>query len=335
MEVGGVADLPGHVRLELAGGVTPLDPKSAMVEAMLAGWVRQQRSRFLSWEGTIKPRVALVRRLLDFTNAYPWEWRADDGEAFLAHLRSPHRRKPIEMSTTRGYTVTLALFMDFVTDQRYGWPEECLRQFGEVPQQIFHDDTRISHVVPYEGRPGRRPCTYDEVQKLFDAADALVDEARSRGRKGTLTALRDAALLKVIYAYGLRRNETRMLDMADRRRNPKLPQFGRYGGLFVRYGKASRGSPPKRRVVLTVPEMDWVVEVLDHYVTEVRPALCATALPALFVTERAARMSRRGLNATLVRVRNYAGLPVELDLHSLRHILPALCMCCDSWCVGW
>lgn len=114
------ADLPGAAHLELAGGVAYLDPKPALLEAMLAGWVRQQ-TRFLNENGTIKRRVSLVRRLVEFTGAYPWEWAPADGEAFIAHLQSPGRARPIAMSTGRGYETTLALFMEFATDRRYGW----------------------------------------------------------------------------------------------------------------------------------------------------------------------------------------------------------------------
>jgi hypothetical protein len=45
------------------------------------------------------------------------------------------------------------------------------------------------------------------VQRLFDAADDLVDVVRARRRKGLLAAHRDAAILKTVYAYGLRRRE--------------------------------------------------------------------------------------------------------------------------------
>jgi integrase len=106
-----------------------------------------------------------------------------------------------------------------------------------------------------EGQPHRRPLTYDEVQALFDAADGRVEEIRSRGRKGALAAQRDAALLKTVYAFGLRRREAWGLDLADLRHNPQVRQFARYGAVFVRWGKSSNGSPPKRRTVLTVPEM--------------------------------------------------------------------------------
>lgn len=200
------ANLPGAARLELVDGVIHLDPKSALFDAMLAGWARQQQTRFLKEEGTIKPRVTLVRRLAEFTNAYPWEWTPSDAEAFFSHLRSSNGRKPIEVSTGRGYKQTLSLFMEYITDQRYGWPEECLERFGEFPHQIFHEDNSVVHVSEYEGRPGRRPLTYDEMQSLFDALDARADMVRASGRKGALTALRDAALLKAVYAFGLRRN---------------------------------------------------------------------------------------------------------------------------------
>jgi site-specific recombinase XerD len=313
------ADLPGAAHLELVDGVIHLDPKPALLDAMLAGWARQQQTRFLNEAGTVRPRIALVRRFAEFTNSYPWEWHPVDAEAFISQLRSSNGRKPIAMSTGRGYETTLALFMEYITDQRYGWPEACLERFGEIPQQIFHEDNRVAHVTEYEGKPGRRPLTYDEVQALFDALDAKTDEARTRGRKGILTALRDAALLKTVYAFGLRRNEARMLDLADLRRAQKSPQYRQYGGLLVRHGKASRGSPPKRRTVLTVPEMDWIVEVLDQWVTEIRPLFSPGNHPALFVTERAGRMSLRGLNVAFSTASEAAGLPPELDLHSLRH----------------
>ncbi len=120
---------------------------------------------------------------------------------------------------------------------------ECTQQFGQVPQQVFHEDNSIIHVGgDYEGDPSRRPLTYDEVQALFDAADARVGLIRSRGgRKGAMTALRDAAMLKFCYAYGLRRSEVVHSDVVDLRRNSKMDEFGRFGALSVRYGKASRG----------------------------------------------------------------------------------------------
>ncbi|MFJ9843821.1 tyrosine-type recombinase/integrase [Kitasatospora sp. NPDC101155] len=300
----------------MVSGVVHLDPPPAVFRAMIEGWAVQQRTRFLK-ATTIQARIELVKRFAAYTNEYPWQWQAAEVEAFIDHLRSQPR--PIVVSTARGYQNTLRLFMEYVTDARYGWQHVCEGEFGQVPTQILHEWNTVAHVTDYEGDPRRRPLTYDEVQALFDAADGRVQEIRDRGRKGALAAMRDAALLKTVYAFGLRRREAWGLDLTDLRHNPKATQYGRFGALFVRWGKSSRGSQPKRRTVLTVPEMDWIVPVLDQWLDEARSLFNPGKLPALWVTERCDRLSRRSVNEAFVDARDAAGLPAELDLHCLRH----------------
>ncbi|MCW6005360.1 tyrosine-type recombinase/integrase [Micromonospora sp. CPCC 205371] len=309
-------DLSGAAHLTLAAGVVHLDPAAAVYQAMLDGWARQQRVRFLK-VATVERRLALVRRLVDFSNLYPWQWSTSEVEAFFDAMRC--RERPIAVSTARAYQVELRMFLEFVTDARYGWVQECAQRFGEVPQQVLDESNTVVHVGDYEGRPGRRPLSYDEVQALFDAADARVETIRIRGRKGSLAALRDAAMLKTVYAFGLRRREAWGLDLTDLRHNPKARQFGEFGALFVRWGKASRGSPPKRRTVLLVPQMDWIVEILTQWLQEGRPLFHPGKHPALWVTERRGRISTRALNEAFIQARDDAGLDPELDLHCLRH----------------
>lgn len=158
------------------------------------------------------------------------------------------------------------------------------------------------------------------MQALFDAVDGRVEQIRARRRKGVLTALRDSALLKTIYAFGLRRAEAQGLDLVDLRHNPKIGEYGRCGALFIRHGKSANGAPAKRRTVLTVPEMDWIVAVLNHWLDEVRPMLAPGQHPALWVTERCSRVSLRCINDAFDAARADAGLSTELDLHSLRHL---------------
>lgn len=311
-----IVDLPGAAHLVLVDGVVHLDPASAVFDAMLDGWTLQQRSRFLK-ATTIKGRLDLVRRIVKFSNQYPWEWQPAEIEAFFDHLRSGQR--PIVVSTARGYQNSLRLFCDYITDGRYGWPAKCLEAFGISPAKVLHEWNTIVHTSDYEGQPGRRPLTYDEVQALFDAADARVEVVRKRRRKGALAAMRDSAFLKMVYAFGLRRREVVGLDVADLRGNPKAKQYGRCGAVFVRQGKSSRGGPPKRRTVFTVPEFDWVVDVLEQYISEVRPSFSPGRHPALWVTERRGRLSYRSANEVFEVAREAAGLPDELDLHSLRH----------------
>ena len=95
----------------------------------------------------------------------------------------------------------------------------------------------------------RAPFTREELQRFLDYADDQVERAVRAKRKGALAAYRDATLFKVIYGWGLRRTEAAQLDIADWGRNPAAPQFGRFGTLHVRYGKAKRGQPPRRRNV--------------------------------------------------------------------------------------
>ena len=305
-------DVAGAAHLALAQGVAQLDPPRAVFDGMLSGWDAQQRSRMLN-ETTITGREWLVRRFAEFTNEYPWRWRAQDVEDFTTSLRTSGAAH----STIRGYHRILALFVGFVCDPRYGWVEECEQRFGQGPALICHEWNTAAHVSEFEGRPGRRALTAEELQRFFDYADDQVDHVAATGRKGTLAAFRDATLFKVAYAWGLRRRELVMLDVADLHRNAQAPQFGSFGALHVRYGKASRGSPPKRRTVLSVH--GWAVDALRQYVEQVRDEFEPGRHPAVWVTERRGRVSLRHVNARFARCRDGAGLPDELDLHCLRH----------------
>ncbi|GCB52970.1 hypothetical protein SNL152K_10327 [Streptomyces sp. NL15-2K] len=56
--------------------------------------------------------------------------------------------------------------------------------------------------------------------------------------------------------------------------------------MAVRYGKSSKGTPPKRRTVLLVPEMDWVVDVLDEWVHEMASTRTSTCTVCATATSR-------------------------------------------------
>lgn len=293
-----------------------LQPERSVLDAMVEGWERQQRVRFLKAD-TIRRRHRVVARMVEFSGLYPWQWTAAEVEAFIDQMRSGGA--PIVASTARSYLIDLRLFLEYITDRRYGWPDVCRERFGAVPLQVLDEWNTVIHVSQYEGSPGRRPLSYDEVQRLFDAADDLVDQVRASGRKGVLAAHRDAVALKTVYAFGLRRQETWGLDLVDLRRNQKVPQYGDFGALMIRWGKSSRGSRPKRRTVLLVPEMDWIVPVLEQWTAELRPRFDPGALVAMWVTERRSRLSMRGLNQAFAVARDAAGLDPVLDLHCLRH----------------
>jgi len=108
-----------------------------------------------------------------------------------------------------------------------------------------------------------------------------------------------------------------MLDVCDFTVNPAAPELGVLGACQVRFGKAMRGSPPRRRVVATV--MPWAAQALEEYLAEVRPQYGGGAHPAIWMTERAARISARQVDDRFAQFRALAGLPAELSVHCLRH----------------
>src|SRR6266480_1456811 len=179
------------------------------------------------------------------------------------------------------------------------------------------DLTTIAHLSEYEGRPEARPFTREELQRFLDYADDQVERAVASKRKGALAAYRDATLFKVIYGWGLRRTETSRLDVADWGRNPAAPEFGRHGMLHVRYGKAKRGQPPRRRTVLSM--FDWAVDAVIDYVENIRPKFGCDGHPALWVTERGGRIRPPEINARFEAYRDALKLPKALTPHSFRH----------------
>lgn len=246
--MGGDGLVPGAARLHLVDGLPLLRPDEQVFEAMIKGWRNQQLARNLSM-GYVGDQERTVRAFTRHADAMPWQWTPQHVDEWSADLRAVHG---CVRSTLRNYQGSVRQFCDFLTNPAYGWGEECLRHFGTHPVQVVYDWNAATHADEAEGEPERRAFTRPELEAFFDHADEEVLRVRGKGRKGWLPAFRDAALFKTAYAYGLRRNETRMLDLTDFGRNPEGREFGEYGTLLVRYGKAKKGSPPKRRSVLTV-----------------------------------------------------------------------------------
>ena len=98
-------------------------------------------------------------------------------------------------------------------------------------------------------------------------------------------------MFKVAYSYGLRFNELRHLQTVDLSGNPHAREFGRYGAVQVRYGKAKKGSPPKRGGVLTV--FKWTPEVITDWLAHGKP--CLDDGLDLFPSERGALVAENTL----------------------------------------
>lgn len=300
--------------LSTSSNVAMMNPEQTVLEAMIDGWQKQQLSRGVKAE-TIRSRRATITRFVAFADRPPWQWQVSDVDEFTAEIAGNKRA----LSTIRQYHGALRVFCDYLTNPLYDWMEICESQFGEVPSQVCLPWNTVAHRFEFEGKAGRRPLTYEELQMLFDTADARVEALVSAGKKGALGALRDAQLLKTVYVFGLRRREAAMLDLADLHHSSAVPAWGRYGAVHVRWAKASRGSAPRRRTVLLIPEFDWWIPGMRQWVEQGRQRFAPGDLATIWPTERHTRVSVGFLDRRFAALRDEAGLPKELTLHSLRH----------------
>lgn len=283
------------------------------LEEMLAGWRNQQLARNLAFS-TVNVREAEIRRFVADVGEYPWRWSAQLVDEWLGDKRSiGHLRQ----STIRGKAITLRLFCEYLVDESYGWAEECWERFATHPVQVCHPWNTATHVQDAEGRAGLRAFSVEELQAFFDCADELVVTSRRRGRKGWLAGYRDATLFKVAYGWGLRRREVAMLEMTDFGVNPHASEFGRLGVLYVRHGKAMKGSAPKQRSVLSV--FGWAADCLEEWMVEIRPLLASADSTILWPTERGGRVSETRIDEQFAVVRAELSLSgAEVNFHSLR-----------------
>jgi integrase/recombinase XerD len=144
--------------------------------------------------------------------------------------------------------------------------------------------------------PRRLPkaISVDEVERLLDAA----------GYEGTALAIRDRALLEVLYGTGARISEAvglavDDLDFAD-------------GSVLL----AGKGDKQRR-----VPVGSYAAAAVQAYVVRARPALAGagTGTTRLFLNARGGPLSRQSAWLVLKAAAERAGLAASISPHTLRH----------------
>jgi integrase/recombinase XerD len=133
-----------------------------------------------------------------------------------------------------------------------------------------------------------------DIERILDAA----------GAPGTALALRDRALLELLYATGARISEAVGLDVDDL--DPEQ-------GTVLLRGKGS-----KERIV---PVGSYARTAVDGYLVRGRPALAAVGdgLAALFLNARGGRLSRQSAWTVLAKAADRAGVTADVSPHTLRH----------------
>ena len=162
----------------------------------------------------------------------------------------------------------------------------------------------------------RPPTPAKRLPKALPLADveAILEAA---GSPGTVLALRDRALLELLYGTGARISEAVGLDLDD----VDLGELDGPGGSVLLRGKGS-----KERIV---PLGRYARDAIAAYLVRARPELVSAAAPAgkapteragaLFLNARGGRLSRQSAWTVIVRSAERAGVSAEVSPHTMRH----------------
>ena len=166
------------------------------------------------------------------------------------------------------------------------------------------DDPAAAIRPPAPPRRLPKAISIPDVERLLDAADTGP------------AALRDRALLELLYGTGARISEAVGLDVDDL----ELSGDQRSGGDFKPSTIRLSGKGGKERLV---PVGTFARGAIDAYLVRARPALAAASgrgqpSPALFLNARGGRLTRQGAWMALRAAAGRAGLD-EVSPHVLRH----------------
>ena len=175
----------------------------------------------------------------------------------------------------------------------------CARGFfaWAVYEGLIPLDPSVRLVAPKRGRTLPKVATASALHDLLDSAEAA-------GAEGDIVALRDAAILELLYASALRVAELCGVDLDDVDRSRRTVRV---------IGKGS-----KERIV---PYGGPAADALDRYLERARPALIARGkgTPALFLGVRGARLGTRAAYDVVSRALAPAIGAATVGPHALRH----------------
>jgi integrase/recombinase XerD len=223
-----------------------------------------------------------LRRYLRFLHARGVEDLGDVGEEqvsdFLVHLRSGDDEHPPLAAGSAGRAVVAVR----------GFHRFAVRDglTGADPSAA------VRPPAPAKRLPKALPLA--DIERILDAAAA----------PGTALALRDRAMLEVLYGTGARISEAVGLDVDDLDLETRTVLL--------------RGKGSKERLV---PVGSMASEAVSAYLVRGRPALATAggARGAMFLNARGGRLSRQSAWTVLVRAAERAGVTAEVSPHTLRH----------------
>jgi integrase/recombinase XerD len=205
--------------------------------------------------------------------ARPAEITPGDVSGFARELRT--RESPLTASSTARMLSSVRGFHRYLLDE------------GQVETDAAADTTppKLASRLP-------KAITIEQMAAVLAAAQG-----------DTPQALRDTALLELLYATGARISEAIDLNVDDVIEGDVVRLFGKGG---------------KQRIV---PLGSYARTAIDAYLVRARPTLSprGTSTPALFLGLRGQRVSRQNAWLIIRAAAKRAGLGIEISPHTFRH----------------
>jgi len=163
-----------------------------------------------------------------------------------------------------------------------------------VREGLTQVDPAVAVRPPAPAKRLPKALPLSDIERILEAA----------GAPGTALAMRDRALLEVLYGTGARISEAVGLDVDDL----DLEQ----AAVLL------RGKGGKERIV---PVGSYASAAVRAYLVRGRPALSGVGkgVPAMFLNARGGRLSRQSAWSVLAKVAERAGVTAEVSPHTLRH----------------
>lgn len=239
---------------------------------------------------------------------------------FMQHLAA----RTLSTATKRSYRAVVERYLSWIDDEGIDWrqPERAdlrryVAQLGDgaqrstVQQRLAALGTFYRYWVRQGGVSKDPLHTLARPQRVRRLPDVLSSEQVSRLIEAAAAAepveyaLRDTALIELLYGAGLRIAELVSIEVRDLD--------------LARAEVRVTGKGEKERVALFGAPC---VAALQRYLDEGRPAILAasnTTAKALFLNRNGTPLGERGARARLDATAKRAGLPAGFHPHTLRH----------------
>ena len=211
------------------------------------------------------------------TNGNSRDWRRIDQDNIVAYVLELKNRRYAEATVARKVAAIKSFF-------------QFLHAEGAIPSNPTE-----SLRSPRVGKSLPKPLTVQQVDELLEQP----------AKRNTPEALRDQAMLELLYATGLRVTELVSLDLDS----ISLSARNRYVRCF--------GKGAKER---TVPIHEQAINALVSYLNDGRARLVKNKKErALFLNRRGERLTRQGFWLILKQYAKQARIEATVTPHTLRH----------------